>query len=74
MFSRLYKCFEKVFTELHFVKMNTAHVLIDKNFLDLQKYFRDNPVILLTMENISNNHNGFRKGLEKFLKSNYEDE
>ena len=27
-----------------------------KNFLDLQKYFRDNPVILLTMENISSNH------------------
>ena len=44
-----------------------------KNFLDLQKYFRDNPVTLLTSENISGNHNGLRKGLENFLKSNYED-
>ena len=27
-----------------------------KNNLDLQKYFRNNPVILLTLENIPSNH------------------
>ena len=39
MFSRLYKSVEKVFTELHFVKMNIAHVLIDKKFSRPPKIF-----------------------------------
>eukprot|EP00493_Phyllostaurus_siculus_P015312 UN15547 len=38
-FSRLYKTFEKDLIELHFVKMNTVHVLINTNFLDFQNIF-----------------------------------